>query len=78
IAQELAGAEQEEEFQKFITQAYEDADVRVNPRYGELDLETQRVVDATAEDVPGAEVPEESPEPEGGESESPAQPPTDE
>jgi parvulin-like peptidyl-prolyl isomerase len=78
IAQELTGAEQEEEFQKFITQAYEDADVRVNPRYGELDLETQRVVDATAEDVPGAEVPEESPEPEGGEGEPPAQPPADE
>lgn len=77
IAQELTGAEQEEEFQRFIKKAYEDADVRVNPRYGELDLETQRVVDATAEDVPGAEVPEESPEPEG-EGEPPAPPPTDE
>ena len=75
IEQELSGAEQEQEFQKFITQAYEDADVRVNPRYGELDLETQRVVDATAEDVPGAEVPEETP---GTEGEPPASPPPDE
>jgi parvulin-like peptidyl-prolyl isomerase len=78
IAQELSGAEQEQEFQKFIKQAYEDADVRVNPRYGELDLETQRVVDATAEDVPGAEVPEETPGTEGGEGEPPASPPADE
>lgn len=77
IAQELSGAEQEEEFQGFIKQAYEDADVRVNPRYGELDLETQRVVDATAEDVPGAEVPEETPETEGGEGEPPASPPAE-
>ncbi|MGH2752370.1 MAG: peptidylprolyl isomerase [Actinomycetota bacterium] len=58
IAQELGGAEAEQAYQDFVRRAYEDADVRVNPRYGELDLETQRIGDATAEDVPGAEEPE--------------------
>ena len=32
-----------------------DADVKVNPRYGEFDDASLQVVDATAEDVPGAE-----------------------
>ncbi len=74
IAQELSGAEAEEAFQDLVVQAYEDADVRVNSRYGELDLETQRIADATAEDVPGAEEPAESPPAEEG-GEAPATPP---
>lgn len=77
IAQELSGAEAEEAFQELITQAYEDADIRVNSRYGELDLETQRIADATAEDVPGAEdEPSETP-PAGEGGEPPATPPVD-
>jgi hypothetical protein len=48
--------------------------VRVNSRYGELDPETQRIADATAEDVPGAEEPAESPPAEEG-GEAPATPP---
>jgi len=76
IAQELSGAEAEEAFQELIVQAYEDADVRVNSRYGELDPETQRIADATAEDVPGAEEPAETPPAEEG-GEPPATPPVD-
>ena len=76
IAQELSGAEAEEAFQDLVVKAYEDADVRVNSRYGELDLETQRIADATAEDVPGAEEPSESPPAEEG-GEAPATPPSD-
>lgn len=76
IAQELTGSESEEAFQTFITKAYEDADVRVNPRFGELDLETQRIVDATAADVPGAEEPEATPGTSPGEQ--PTEPPVDE
>ena len=74
IAEELSGAEAEEAFQDLVVQAYEDADVRVNSRYGELDPETQRIADATAEDVPGAEEPAESPPAEEG-GEAPATPP---
>lgn len=76
IAQELSGAEAEDAFQELIVQAYEDADVRVNSRYGELDPETQRIADATAEDVPGAEEPSETP-PAGEGGEPPATPPSD-
>jgi parvulin-like peptidyl-prolyl isomerase len=74
IAQEISGTETEEAFQDLVVKAYEDADVRVNPRYGELDLETQRIADANAEDIPGAEEPAESPPAEEG-GEAPATPP---
>lgn len=64
ITQQLSGEEGEQTYQDFIVDAYEAADVEVNPRFGELDLESQRIVNATAEDVPGAEEPaEDSPEP---------------
>ena len=75
IAQELSGSEAEDAFQKLVVQAYEDADVRVNSRYGELDPETQRIGDATAEDTPGAEEPAETPAEDGGEPATP--PPSD-
>jgi parvulin-like peptidyl-prolyl isomerase len=73
IAQELSGAEAEEAFQDLVVKAYKEADVRVNPRYGELDLETQRIVDADADDIPGGEEPAETPPAEG--EEAPATPP---
>ena len=63
LAEQLGGQEQEEAWQQFVRDAYEAADIRVNSRYGELDLETQQVVDATAEDIPGAEVDLPSPTP---------------
>lgn len=55
IATQLGTEAQDSKWQGFIVDAYKDADIEVNPRYGELDLETQQVVNAQAEDVPGAE-----------------------
>ena len=57
IAQQLSTGEEEAAFQEFVIEAYRDADIEVDPRYGKLDLETQQIVNPTAEDVPGAEVP---------------------
>jgi foldase protein PrsA len=55
IAAEVGGESPEQVWQDWIIDAYKDAEIEVNPRYGELDLQTQQIVDATAEDVPGAE-----------------------
>ena len=55
VATEVSGESPDEAWQDWIVDAYRDAEIEVNPRYGELDLQTQQVVDATAEDVPGAE-----------------------
>lgn len=41
----------------YVEKAYQEADVKVNPRYGEFDDESLQVLDPTAEDVPGAEEP---------------------
>ena len=58
IEQELGQGAVDEAWDEFVRKAYADADVKVNPRYGEFDEESFQVVDPTAEDVPGAEVPE--------------------
>jgi parvulin-like peptidyl-prolyl isomerase len=59
----LIGSPAEDEaWSEWVTAAYEDADVKVNPRYGELDLDTQQIVNASTEDVPGT-APEEVPSP---------------
>ena len=63
IEQSLSEQEGELIWQEFIREAYEEADIRVNSRYGELDLETQSIVDATAEDIPGGEVVTPTPSP---------------
>jgi foldase protein PrsA len=63
IEETLLEQEGELVWQEFIRNAYEEADIRVNSRYGELDLETQSIVDATAEDIPGGEVVSPSPSP---------------
>ncbi len=55
IAQTVGGSRSDKAWQEYLVEAYESAGVEVNPRYGEFDLETQQVVNATAEDVPGAE-----------------------
>jgi len=55
ISAEVGGVSPEQVWQDWIIEAYKDAEIEVNPRYGELDLQTQQIVDATAEDVPGAE-----------------------
>jgi len=55
IAAEVGGVSPEQVWQDWIIDAYKDAEIEINPRYGELDLKTQQIVDATAADVPGAE-----------------------
>ena len=63
ISTQLAGPAQDKAWQAWVEEAYSDAEVRINPRYGELDVETGQILDADAEDVPGAEAPEvEAPE----------------
>lgn len=47
----------DEAWNEFVRKAFEDADIEVNPRYGEFDPEQRAVVDASAESVPGADVP---------------------
>lgn len=61
ILAELAGPAQEEAWSEWLIDAFVEAEVEVNPRYGEFDLDTQQVVDPSAESVPGAEIPEREP-----------------
>jgi foldase protein PrsA len=58
IAATVGGEEADRVWQQWVVDAYEEADVRVNSRYGELDDETLLVSDPGAEDVPAAELPE--------------------
>lgn len=58
IESELAGETEERVWQDWVAAAYEDAEVKVNPRYGELDEASGQVVDASAADIPGGEVPD--------------------
>jgi parvulin-like peptidyl-prolyl isomerase len=55
IKQQLQDAKSDEAWRAWLKAAYEDAEVRVNPRYGQLDVETRSVIDTPAEDVPGAD-----------------------
>ena len=57
IAEAVGGEEAEAVWEKWLADAYEEADVRVNSRYGELDSSTHVVADPGAEDVPAAELP---------------------
>ncbi|MDP9067513.1 MAG: peptidylprolyl isomerase [Actinomycetota bacterium] len=75
IEQELGTGAADEAWEEYVAQAYEEADVKVNPRYGEFDEETFQVVDPSAEDVPGAEVPDETPAP--AEDQAPAPSPAE-
>lgn len=61
IQVELGAPTDDEIWNDWVRQAYVDADVRVNPRYGEFNLDTQQVESASARTVPGAEEPEASP-----------------
>ena len=63
IEEQLGGEAEDEAWQEWVVDAYQDADIRVNPRYGELDLDTQQIVNPSAEDVPGAEESEATPTP---------------
>jgi foldase protein PrsA len=64
IEEQLGGQAEDEAWQKWVVDAYQDADIRVNPRYGELDLDTQQIADASADDVPGADESQATPTPE--------------
>lgn len=55
IEQELGQGAADEAWDEYVRKAYEEADVKVNPKYGEFDEESLAVVDPTAQDVPGAE-----------------------
>ena len=55
IEQELGQGAADEAWDAYVREAYMEADVKVNPRYGEFDEEALVVVDPSAEDVPGAE-----------------------
>jgi foldase protein PrsA len=68
IEQNIGAEAEEKVWTEWLVDAYREADVRVNPRYGEFDLDTGQVTDATAEDIPGAEEPSpvESPTATGG------------
>ena len=60
VAADLAAQNEEEVWQKWLIDAYKDADIDVNPRYGELDLNAPggpQVVATQASSVPGAEEP---------------------
>jgi len=59
LEQELGASEGEAAWMSFVKKAYEDANVQINPRFGELDLDTQQIVNPGAESVPGAEAPQE-------------------
>ena len=61
IVDQLRLQEQDEAWNAYIRGAYRDADIRVNPRYGRLDIEQQAVVDAEAGDIPGTVEPRPSP-----------------
>lgn len=54
ISDQLGEGAEEETWQEWLREAYEEADIRVNSRYGEIDIETQQVVDATSDDLPGS------------------------
>ena len=58
IESELATETEERVWQDWVAAAYEEADVKVNPRYGELDEASGQVVDASAADIPGGELPD--------------------
>ena len=73
ISQELGAGEADQEWERYVAEAYEEAEVKVNPRYGEFDEDSLQVVNPTAEDVPGAE----EPDPQESPAQVPGQPPAE-
>lgn len=64
IEDAIAGQDREDAFNQWLTKAYLEAEVDVNPAYGELNLDTHSVSNATAEDVPAGVSPRPSVSPE--------------
>jgi foldase protein PrsA len=63
LEEEISTAAEDQVWQEWLFEAFSRVDIRVNPRYGEFDLETQQISDPGAGDVPGTEPPEESASP---------------
>ena len=61
LSQELGSEAQETAWNEFLRTAYEEADVEINPRFGELDLDTFTIVNVEGDSLPGGEAPEELP-----------------
>ena len=59
LDEEISGTAEDEAWQAWIEDAYREADVRINPRFGELDLTSGQIRDAGVEDVPAGEAPQE-------------------
>jgi parvulin-like peptidyl-prolyl isomerase len=55
IVTQISGADEETAWNDWVKQAYLEAEVKVNPRYGEFNIETQQIEDASPRTVPGAE-----------------------
>jgi foldase protein PrsA len=75
IESQLLGPAQDEVWNEFLDGLIEEADVRVNPRYGIFDVELRQVVDPGAEDIPGGEAPAPDDEPSPPTIPIPAPPP---
>ena len=58
ISSRIAGNQRDKAWDRWLRDAYRDADVKVNPRFGELDPATQQIIDPPA---PGDEEPPEGP-----------------
>lgn len=54
ISAQIGEGAGEEAWEEWLREAYEAADIRINSRYGEMDISSQQVIDATSEDIPGA------------------------
>lgn len=57
IEQQLGGTIRDEAWREYLEEVYAEAEVKINPRYGEFDVANQMVVDATADSAPGAATP---------------------
>jgi foldase protein PrsA len=55
IASLIGSPKEDAAWRDWIIDAYEDADVKVNPRYGEFDVETQQIVNVSPANVPGTQ-----------------------
>jgi parvulin-like peptidyl-prolyl isomerase len=67
IIEQLAGEKRDEQWLEWLQAKYEEVEVEVNPRFGELNPETFTVENAPTSDIPGTgEVETPSPTPPGG------------
>ena len=69
ISAQLAGPTQDDAWNEWVRQAYADARVDINPRYGKLNPVTGLISNPGARDVPGAEAPLAPEQPGGAQTE---------